>query len=71
MIRYLTSMGGPPEVSSWTVTSRVSYQVARDLGEFWEWQMLNATLPQNFDRPLLSMSFEDERHRIQKLLVQA
>ena len=71
VVRYLTSEGGTREKSSWTATSTVPYQIARDLGEYWEWLMWNATLLASFDRPLLQISFKHERSKIKKPLVQA
>lgn len=70
--RYLTSVGGPADESSWTVTSTIGWRFARDLGSFWEWMMeRNTSLAQNISRPLIAPSFTDPSLKMRKPLVQA
>ena len=70
--RYLTSVGGPYDESSWTVTSTIGWRFARDLGSFWEWMVeRNTSLAQNISRPLITPSFTDPSLKMRKPLVQA
>ncbi|KAI4162148.1 MAG: hypothetical protein LQ342_004166 [Letrouitia transgressa] len=71
VIRYLTSQSGPPDTSGWTITSTVPYQLAQDLGRYWEWLVENATLPGHIKRPLIQPSFKDRKYQMRKPLVQA
>ena len=69
--RFLTSVGGPPDSSSWTIASTVGYQFARDLGSLWEWMVQsNASLATNISRPLIEPSFVDPSLSVKKPLVQ-
>ncbi len=69
--RYLSSRGGPPDFSSWTVTSTVPSIFARDLIHYWDWLVENSTLPTDFTRPLLRPAFVDPKYKAKKPLVQA
>ena len=69
--RYLTSQGGPPDNSSWTVSSTVGYIFAKDLDHYWDWLVENSSLPENIDRPLLRPAFKDTNFKMRKPLVQA
>ncbi|KAL9609350.1 MAG: hypothetical protein Q9167_005875 [Letrouitia subvulpina] len=71
VIRYLTSQSGPPDTSGWTIASTVPYQLTRDLGQYWEWLVENATLPGHFKRPLIQPSFKDRKYQMKKPLVQS
>ena len=71
VIRFLTSEGGPPDNSSWTVTSTVGSIFALDLDHYWDWLVENSTLPTNINRPLLRPSFVDPTLKVKKPLVQA
>ena len=68
--RFLTSEGGPPDVSSWTVTSTVGSIFARDLNHYWDWLVENSTLPTNIKRPLLRPAFLDAELKVKKPHVQ-
>ena len=68
--RFLTSEGGPPDVSSWTVTSTVGSIFARDLNHYWDWLVENSTLPTNIKRPLLRPAFLDPGFKVKKPHVQ-
>ena len=68
--RFLTSEGGPPDVSSWTVTSTVGSVFARDLNHYWDWLVENSTLPTNIKRPLLRPGFLDPEINVKKPHVQ-
>ncbi len=69
--RYLTSQGGPPDNSSWTVSSTVGSIFAKDLDHYWDWLEENSSLPMNIDRPLLRPAFENATFKMRKPLVQA
>ncbi len=69
--RYLTSQGGPPDNSSWTVSSTIGSIFAKDLDHYWDWLEENSTLPMNMDRPLLRPAFENPTFKTRKPLVQA
>ena len=69
--RLLTSEGGPPDNSSWTVTSTVGSIFARDLDHYWDWLVENSSLPKNVNRPLLRPAFVDPKFKVKKPLVQA
>ena len=71
VMRYLTSKGGPPDDSSWTVTSTVPFFLARDLIHYWDWLVENSTLPTNLGRPLLRPTFVNKKLKAKKPLVQA
>lgn len=68
--RFLTSEGGPPDVSSWTVTSTVGSIFARDLNHYWDWLVENSTLPTTIKRPLLRPGFLDPEIKVKKPHVQ-
>ena len=68
--RYLTSQGGPPDTSSWTVTSTANSIFARDLVHYWDWLVENTTLPTNIARPLLRPQFVNSTMKLKKPLVQ-
>ncbi|KAL8849786.1 MAG: hypothetical protein Q9221_005269 [Calogaya cf. arnoldii] len=68
--RFLTSEGGPPDNSSWTVTSTVGSIFATDLAHFWDWLAQNTTLPANISRPLLKPAPVDSNFQLKKPLVQ-
>ncbi|KAL8823045.1 MAG: hypothetical protein Q9191_006232 [Dirinaria sp. TL-2023a] len=70
IIRYLTSQGGPPDNSSWTVTSTASSIFARDLVHYWEWLVENTTLPTKIARPLIRPHFVNSTMKLKKPLVQ-
>ena len=69
--RYLTSQGGPPENSSWTVSSTVGSIFAEDLNHYWDWLAENSSLPTRVSRPLLRPAFINKNFTIRKPLVQA
>ena len=69
--RYLTSQGGPPDDSSWTVSSTVGSIFAKDLNHYWDWQIENASLPTSVSRPLLRPAFINPTFKVKKPLVQA
>ena len=69
--RYLTSQGGPPDNSSWTVSSTVGSIFAKDLNHYWDWQIENASLPTSVTRPLLRPAFINTTFKFKKPLVQA
>lgn len=69
--RYLTSQGGPPDNSSWTVTSTANSIFARDLVHYWDWLVENTTLPTNIARPLIQPHFVNSAIKLKKPLVQA
>ena len=69
--RYLTSQGGPPDNSSWTVSSTVGSVFARDLNNYWDWLVENSSLPMNIQRPLIRPAFLDPNFKFRKPLVQA
>ena len=71
VVRYLTSEGGPPENSSWTVASTVGSVFAKDLDHYWDWVFENSSLPTNINQPLLRPSFKNSNFRIRKPLVQS
>ena len=58
--RFLTCEGGPPDVSSWTVTSTIGSVFAQDLNHYWDWLVENSTLPIKIERPLLRPAFLDD-----------
>ena len=68
--RYLTSQGGPPDNSSWTVTSTVNSIFGRDLVHYWDWLIENSTLPTNIARPLIRPHFVNSTIKVKKPLVQ-
>ncbi|KAL8821185.1 MAG: hypothetical protein Q9191_007362 [Dirinaria sp. TL-2023a] len=68
--RYLTSQGGPPDNSSWTVTSTVNSIFGRDLVHYWDWLVENATLPKTITRPLIRPHFVNSSIKFKKPLVQ-
>ena len=69
--RYLTSEGGPPDNSSWTVASTVGANFGRTLVHYWDWILENTTLPAKVNRPLIQPHFVDKAMKIRKPLVQA
>ncbi|KAL8950493.1 MAG: hypothetical protein Q9222_003482 [Ikaeria aurantiellina] len=69
--RYLTSQGGPPDSSSWTVSSTIPYAFARDLSHYWAWLAENSSLPSRIDRPLFRPRFINSTMKFKKPLVQA
>ena len=69
--RYLTSQGGPPDNSSWTVSSTIGSIFAKDLDHYWDWLAENSTLPMSMDRPLLRPAFKNSKFKMKKPLVQA
>ena len=69
--RYLTSQGGPPDNSSFTVSSTVGSVFAKDLDHYWDWLVENSSLPLNIDRPLLRPAFKDSNFKMRKPLVSA
>ena len=69
--RFLTSQGGPPDNSSWTVSSAVGSIFARDLNHYWDWLTENSSLPNNIDRPLIRPAFKNSNFKMRKPLVQA
>ncbi|KAI4246248.1 MAG: hypothetical protein L6R42_009961, partial [Xanthoria sp. 1 TBL-2021] len=68
--RFLTSEGGPPDNSSWTVTSTVGSIFATDLAHYWDWLAQNTTLPTKISRPLLKPTPVDPDFQLKKPLVQ-
>ena len=68
--RYLTSQGGPPDNSSWTVSSTIGSIFAKDLDHYWDWLLENSSLPANIDRPLIQPSFKNSTFKMRKPLVQ-
>ena len=69
--RYLTSQGGPPDNSSFTVSSTIGSVFAKDLDHYWDWLVENSSLPLNIDRPLLRPDFENSSFKMRKPLVSA
>lgn len=69
--RYLTSQGGPPDNSSWTVSSTIGDIFAHDLNNYWDWLVENSSLPMNIHRPLLRPAFLNSTFKFRKPLVQA
>lgn len=69
--RYLTSQGGPPDNSSWTVSSTIGSIFAQDLNNYWDWLVENSSLPMNVQRPLLRPAFLNSTFKFRKPLVQA
>ena len=69
--RYLTSQGGPPDNSSFTVSSTIGSIFAKDLDHYWDWLVENSSLPLNIDRPLLRPAFKDSNFKMKKPLVSA
>ena len=69
--RYLTSQGGPPDQSSWTVASTVGFRFANDIEHYWNWELQNSALTTIINRPLIRASFADATFRLKKPLVQA
>ena len=69
--RYLTSQGGPPDNSSWTVSSTIGSIFAQDLNHYWDWQVENASLPTSISRPLIRPAFINPTFKVKKPLVQA
>ncbi len=69
--RYLTSQGGPPDNSSWTVSSTIGSVFAKDLNHYWDWQVENGSLPTSVSRPLLRPAFINPTFKVKKPLVQA
>ena len=69
--RYLTSQGGPPDNSSFTVSSTVGSVFAKDLDHYWDWLVENSSLPLNIDRPLLRPAFKNSSIKMRKPLVSA
>ena len=69
--RYLTSQGGPPDNSSFTVSSTISSIFAKDLDHYWDWLVENSSLPLNIDRPLLRPAFRNSTLKMRKPLVSA
>ena len=51
--RFLTSQGGPPDSSSWTVSSTIGSVFAKDLDHYWDWLVENSSLSIDIDLPLL------------------
>lgn len=68
--RYLTSQGGPPDNSSWTVSSTIGSVWAKDLNHYWNWQVENGSLPTSVSRPSLRPAFINPTFKIKKPLVQ-
>ena len=71
VIRYLTSQGGPPDNSSFTVSSTIGSVFAKDLDHYWDWLVENSSLPLNIDRPLLRPAFNNSNFKMRKPLVSA
>ena len=69
--RYLTSQGGPPDNSSWTVSSTIGSIFGHDLNNYWDWLVENSSLPTNIHRPLLRPAFLNSTFKFRKPLVQA
>ena len=69
--RYLTSQGGPPDNSSFTVSSTIGSVFAKDLDHYWDWLVENSSLPSNIDRPLLRPAFKNSSFKMRKPLVSA
>ena len=69
--RYLTSQGGPPDNSSFTVSSTIGSVFVKDLDHYWDWLVENSSLPLNIDRPLLRPAFKDSNFKMRKPLVSA
>ena len=69
--RYLTSQGGPPDNSSFTVSSTIGSVFAKDLDHYWDWLVENSSLPLNIDRPLVRPAFKDSNFKMRKPLVSA
>ena len=69
--RYLTSQGGPPDNSSFTVSSTIGSVFAKDLDHYWDWLVENSSLPLNIDRPLLRPALKDSNSKMKKPLVSA
>ena len=69
--RYLTSQGGPPDNSSFTVSSTVGSVFAKDLDHYWDWLVENSSLPMKVDRPLLRPAFKNSSFKMRKPLVSA
>ena len=69
--RYLTSQGGPPDNSSFTVSSTIGSVFAKDLDHYWDWLVENSSLPLKIDRPLLRPAFKDSNFKMRKPLVSA
>ena len=69
--RYLTSQGGPPDNSSYTVSSTIGSVFAKDLDHYWDWLVENSSLPLNIDRPLLRPAFKNSSLKMRKPLVSA
>ena len=69
--RYLTSQGGPPDNSSFTVSSTIGSIFAKDLDHYWDWLVENSSLPLNIDRPLLRPAFKNSSFKMRKPLVSA
>lgn len=68
--RFLTSQGGPPDNSSWTITSTVGSLFARDLAHYWDWLVENSTISKNIEWPLLRPAFQGSTFKMKKPLVQ-
>lgn len=69
--RYLTSQGGPPDNSSFTVSSTIGSVFAKDLDHYWDWLVENSSLPLKIDRPLLRPAFKTSSFKMRKPLVSA
>ena len=69
--RYLTAQGGPPDNSSFTVSSTAGSVFAKDFDHYWDWVVENSSLPMNIDRPLLRPAFKNPSMKMRKPLVQA
>ncbi|KAL8690965.1 MAG: hypothetical protein Q9218_003703 [Villophora microphyllina] len=71
IVRFLTSQGGPPDDSSFTVTSTIGSAFVKDLDHYWDWIVENSSLSKNISRPLLRPVFVDPDFKVKKPLVQA
>ena len=69
--RYLTSQGGPPDQSSWTVASTIGFRFANDIEHYWNWELENSALTSVINRPLIRASFANSTFKLKKPLVQA
>ena len=68
--RYLTSQGGPPDNSSWMVSSTIGSTFAKDLNHYWDWLVENSSLSINVNRPLIRPAFVNSTFKVKKPLIQ-
>lgn len=68
--RMLTSVGGPPDQSSWTVTSTVGSEFTRDLIHYWTWLEEKSDILKIINRPVIKPKFKNPQMKVKKPLVQ-